>query len=291
MALLVPLLAVGACRGGPRVRLEAMHVLPPADGECVGSVEVVAVNEGRVPVSVGRLSVRLPDERSDTEPPMGTNVRGLVSIEPVACRPLPLAPGASCVLRKDVVRTEGDLTTTFEAGARVPVFDATDPGASLRRSEAEAPDVAFDLARWPVADPLTRESLDRALAEGRGVYVRLYDVSLPSVTMRDLEVRTDGQAQGVASYVGDGLDVVWTAGSLDAAQRAALVDAIRAAPLDAFRADPEWEHWFDGHRIRLVIAAGRSACVLSSMAPDFTAAGLDPLLDRLRALILELPRK
>ena len=109
-----------------------------------------------------------------------------------------------------------------------------------------------------------------------------------SVMTCDSECRSLGDLRAPANAADD--IKTWLA-TQTAAGATDVVASIRAAPLDAFRADPKWRDVKDGHRVRLLVAAGRAACVLSSMDDDFRAAGLEPLLDQLRAVIVELPRK
>jgi hypothetical protein len=288
LSVLVLALSLAACRHVTNVGVEPIRIVPPADGECVGTVEVTVVNDGTSPIGVGRLYVLLPDERSDVEPPMGPPGPAIASFEPPWTGEVPLEPGASRVLTKTVVRTQAEPSAPFEASARVPVFGEGDV-----RGEWKSPPVRFDPAAWPVAEPLTNDAIDRAVAEGRGVRVVFYEIAEPGGGVRMLDVRTDGAVFGVAAGTfgtPDG-DPIVGAGTMDGTHLAAFVTAIRAAPLDAFRADPKWRDTKDGHRVRLLVAAGRAACVLSSMDEDFRAAGLDPLLEQLRALIAALPRR
>ena len=262
--------------------------MPPAPGECVGVVEVRVVNDRPSPVELGRLALLLPGEQSDVEPPMGPPGPAFALFEPTWTGQPRLDVGEARVLTKTVVRTLSEPSSPFAASARVPMFEAD--GA---RSEWKSPTVPFDPAAWPVAVPLTPEAIDRAVAAGRGVRVVFYEIVEPAGGVRMLDILTDGVMCALA--VGrfgapDGGPLVG-AGKMDDVKRSALIAAVRDAPLGAFRSDPKWARYADGHRVRLLVAAGPSACVLSSMDDDFRAAGLEPLLDRLRALIVELPRK
>jgi hypothetical protein len=173
-------------------------------------------------------------------------------------------------------------TRSFPAAVSVGVFVDHVKKADL---EAETP---FDPKDWPVAEPLTSESLQRAFGGGGPVRIAFYEIMLPTGGLSVFELEPDANARSLVW--GDGGPLAG-AGRLDDARRAELVAAIRAAPLAAFHADPKYRGWFDGHRVRLFVSAGRSACVLSSMVDDFRAAGLEPLLEHLRSLARELPRR
>jgi hypothetical protein len=287
-ASLVLCLLAAACSSAVELRVGPVVAVPPAAGECVGAVEVTVTNAGSQTVGLGRLGVLLPDERSDVDPPVGPPGPALVTIEPPWAGEVPLEPGASRVLTKTVVRTLAEPSAPFDASAHVPSFD--EKGA---RTEWTSPAVPFDPGAWPVAEPLTKDAIDRAVAEGRGVRVAFCEIGTPSMGVRMLEVRPDGTTHGVAAgrFGTANGDPIVGAGKMSAAQLASFVAAVRAAPLDAFRADPGARNAVDGDRVRLLVAAGRSACVLSSVDEDFRAAGLEPFIAQLRALIAALPRR
>jgi hypothetical protein len=288
-ALLAVCLLAAACGSRPiDVRVSLLKPLPPADGECVGMVGVLVENAGSESVALGRLSVLMPDERSDVTPPVGPPGPAIVSIEPPWEGEIPLEPGEQRVLTKTVVRLLAEPSAPFDATAHFLAFRGDDGP----RAEVRVPASPFDPAAWPVAEPLTKDAIDRAVAEGRGVRVVFYESAAPRGGVRMLDVGPDGSIHAAAAGsfgTPDGKPLVGAA-MLDDAQRAAFVALLRDQPFDAFRVTTAPEV-MDGTHVRLLVAAGRSACVLSSRLGDFRAAGLEPLLVRLRLLMDVLPRK
>ena len=287
-AVVLVALAAAACSSSTTLHVTPVRAVLPAHGECVGSVEVTVVNEGSRAVNVGKLSLLMTAERHGMEPPDKAPGAALAMFEPPWTGEPLLAPGETRVLRNTVVRTLAAPSEPFDVQASVPAFNQDNA-----RSEWTSDSVTFDPSAWPVAEPLTAEAIDRAVAEGREVRVLLYELNGEGWGVRMLDVRGDGTAAGLAAgtFGDSNRNAVASGGTLDPAQRAELIAAVRAAPLAAFRADPEEARTFDGHRVRLLVAAGRSACQMSGMVADFRAAGLEPLLERLRALIASLPRK
>jgi hypothetical protein len=288
LALVLVALTAAACHSATAVHVTPVRAILPAHGECVGTVEVTVVNEGSRAVNVGKLSLVMSEERPGMEAPVVDPGAALAMFEPPWTGEPLLGPGETRVLKNTVVRTMVSPSSPFLMEASVPTFNQDNA-----RSEWTSESVRFDPSAWPVAEPLTAASIDRAVAEGREVRILFYEITAPKWGVRMLDVRGDGTASGLAAGTfGDSQgNAVAGKGTLEAAQLAELVAAIRGAPIDAFRADPQWKNAKEGDRVRLLVAAGRSARELLGVAEDFRTAGLEPLVERLRALIASLPQK
>lgn len=287
LAVLVLALSAAACHSATAVHVTPVRAVLPPNGECVGTIETTVVNEGSRAVNVGPLYLVMFEERPGMDAPREEPGAALAMFEPPWTGQPLLAPGETRVLKNTVVRTLVSPSSSFRMAARVPTFNQDNA-----RSEWTSDSVLFETSEWPVALPLTSESIDRAVSEGSGVRVLFHETAGRAGGVRMLDVRGDGAASALAAgtfghAVGD---AIVGAGTLDAAQRAELVAAIREAPLAEFRAVPPGNSP-DTPRVRLLIAAGRSARELSGTEAEFTAAGLQPLVERLRALIKSLPAK
>ncbi len=269
--------------------VEPLRVVPPAAGECVGWVEVTIVNEGSAPVRVGCLDILQPDEPSgSTGRDAECGLDGpLFEMFDTNFASRTLEPGGACVVRNPFVRTRSGGPKSVRLRGQAVAFAASDVAATLTTEP-----VSVDLAEWPVPRTLTSEALDHALVAGHGTHIVFREHFMPRGGVIELEVRPDGSAHGVgvdSRPDGTGLMLHRAAGALTPAQQEALRAFVHAAPFSAFRVDPRSRQAMDGHVVRLLVAAGPAAFASWSQGEDFRAAGLTPLLQRLRDLLRELP--
>jgi hypothetical protein len=296
---------VAGCVGAPRVgspdagggpvvdrvdglRAAPLRVVPPAPGECVGAVEVTVFNDGPETAHVGRLYVLQDGKASDNAgagPQFGPDGPEFETFDAFD-ESYELAPGASCVLRKPMVRAHAGAPRVVAVRGQAVAFPSPDA-----RRELTTPPVEVDPSAWPVPEPMTPAALDRALAAGSGLRVVFYDIAMPLGGMCSLDVSPDGAAHGagLGRFAGRAdFEDFCAAGALTQAQQDALRVAVRAASFAAYRPDPRWRHVADGRGVRLLVAAGPAAFAACSQWPDFHAAGLTPLCETLRAAACDL---
>ena len=287
-AVLLLALSAASCTSATAVHVTPVRAVLPPHGECVGTVEVTVVNEGSRAVNLGQLRLLMTEDRTGMETTADEPGAALAMFEPPwTAQPL-LAPGDTRVLKNTVVRTLIAPSASFWMAARVAAFNQDNA-----RSEWTSESVRFEPSEWPVAEALSKESIDRAVAEGSGVRILYHETTGPKWGARMLDVRGDGTAAGLAAGTfGDAQgNAVAGAGTLEAAQLTELIAALRDAPFDAFAGTPPAKNVMDGNSVRLLVAAGRSARELSGTEAEFAAAGLQPLVERLRALVASLPKK
>jgi hypothetical protein len=279
------------------MRIGPLRVVPPGPGECVGRFEVEVVNGGTAAKGVDLENFRVLQRGAAWDDPLFNDLQIGSDGPPLATFPAAigrvlLRPGESCVLAKLAVRLperpprrvaiQGLVQSSGISSNR---FFTTDGWGSLTTAAVEV-----DASAWPLPAPLTAEAFDTVRASGSGPRISFAEAAMPSGGVWFLVIEPDGRATGWGFGRGFGVGPTrFRAGTLTASQRSALDLALRAGRFEAFRADPRWLDYHDGDRICLVVAAGPAGFTAFTMVEDFRAAGLEPLLDHLRAILRELP--
>jgi hypothetical protein len=300
-ALVVAALAMPACAGGREgtapgaagapAEFAGLAVLPPeirppGPETAVGHVAVTLEN---------RSGEAIPFDRIGAPELLGSGARGeavggfhflrrLADFEEPKGS---LEPGGRRTYLLPAVRVGGDGPAEVRARAWLKVDE--------ERWQAVASDpVAFPAAAWPGAAALRRADLEALAGTGGGPHVHL-EIQGADTGLELLEARPDGTAAVLLSRFGPGdrSRAGLHASTLDAAERAALLDALRAAPLETWtppapgrRPGPS-----DQAALTLFVAAGPRAIVVHGMRGDLHAAGLEPLLRHLDGLRTGLSKR
>jgi len=276
------------------LRVGSLRVVPPPPGECVGRVEATVVNGTWESVALGRLLVvQVGKEKGfpySIYPLKGSGPEFATSgaDAPFFGVDRTLEPRASCVLAARMVRVRSGAAAGFPIHGEIYADRDDAEAVTLRTLPVE-----IDPAAWPLPVTIDPESLDRALGGGHDLFIAVDSAALPGGGGFDLEIGTSGRARGGGwgrlAERANSKDRFRAAGMLTPAQKASLRAAVRAAPFAAYRTDPKHLGWEDGHPVRLFVAAGPAAFAASSQVEDFRAAGLEPLLEHFRVLLLDLP--
>jgi hypothetical protein len=255
------------------------EVRPPGPESAVGHIAVTIENRSTEPIPFARIG--LPDlvGRAGTEETKdGFHfLRNLADYEePTGA----LEPGATRTVVLSAVRVRGDSPIEVRARAWLKVNEE-------RWQDVVSDPVTVTGDAWPVAPPLRASDLDLLSAGAGGAHVRLEREGTfagPDV----LEALPDGRGAVLVSPFGPGdrSRAGLHRSPLGAAERAALLDALRVAPLETWTPPPPGRNPgpTDQPVLTLFVAAGPRAVVVHAPYGDFHAGGLDPLLRHLEGL-------